>query len=92
MQKKLTSQIQITHKLLTDEWYGTIKDILVRGIKRKHVPNPSTRPKAAKKFMSSVAALMTQNLSDIAIRSLLMFTNFMCDYRVSIRNFTIMLV
>lgn len=66
-----------------DEWYGTIKDILLRGIKRRHVPNSSTRPKAAKKFMSSVAALMTQNLSDIAIRSLLMFTNFMCDYRVS---------
>lgn len=66
-----------------DEWYGTIKDILVRGMKRKHVPNASTRPKAAKKFMSSVAALMTQNLSDIAIRSLMKFTDFLCDYRVS---------
>lgn len=50
------------------------------------MPNPSIRPKAAKKFMSSVAALMTQNLSDIAIRSLLMFTNYMCDYRVSVND------
>lgn len=83
LQKTIISQIQITHKRLTDDWYGTIKEILVKGIRRKHVPNSTTRPKAAKKFMSSVAALMTQNLSDIAIKSLLMFTNFMCDYRVS---------
>lgn len=76
---------------MTDEWYGTIKDIITRGIKRKHVPNPTFRPRAAKKFMASVAALMTQNLSDIAIRSLLMFTNFMCDYHVSIAEMLLFL-
>lgn len=80
------TQIQTTHKLLTDEWYLTIKKILLKGIKKMHVPNAAVRPRAAKLFMKTVAALMSQNLADIAIRSALIFTDFVCDIRVGIHD------
>lgn len=78
------TQIQVTHKLLIDEWYGSIKTILLKGIKKKDVPNVSTRPRAAKHFMSSLAAVMNYNLADIATRSLLMYTEFVCDIKVCV--------
>lgn len=73
------TQIQTKHKLLIDEWYGSIKTILLKGIKKRDVPNASTKPRAAKQFMASLAAVMNDNLADIAARSLLIYTEFVCD-------------
>lgn len=78
----VTKQIEDTKLLLHDKWYGLIKNALQRGTKRKHVPDAIKR-KSLARFYDSVAALMTQNLSEIVIRSLKMYTNYMCDIGVS---------
>lgn len=73
--------METTKLLLNDQWYGSIKTLLIKGTKKKHVPDAS-KTRALKKFFDSLAALMAQNLSDIAVRSLEMFTDFMCDIGV----------
>ena len=72
----------MTKALLNDEWYSQLKTVLMKGTKKKHVPDVLKRKQLAR-FYDSVAALMSQNLSDITIRSLKMFTHFMCDIGVS---------
>lgn len=68
--------------MLLDKWYSRIKTLLLKGTKKKHVPEVS-RVKILKRFYDSVAALMSQNLSEITIRTLHKYTNFMCDFGVS---------
>lgn len=68
------------------EWYARIKELLLKGTRKRHVPDVS-KVKVLRRFYDSVAALMTQNLSDIAIRSLKSFTNFICDIGVSYNIF-----
>lgn len=83
MQTIITKQIEDAKNLLKDKWYGLIKDTLLKGTKKKHVPDMLNR-KAVKRFYNSVAALMSQNISDLTIKSLKLFTDFMCDFGVSI--------
>lgn len=78
----MIKHIEETKSLLNEQWYGLIKATLIKGTKKKHVPDV-TKTKALKKFYESLAALMAQNLSDIAVRSLKIFTDFMCDIGVS---------
>lgn len=78
-QSIVTKQIDETKLLLNDKWYGMLKKILLRGL---DIYVDKSNPKALKRMYDSIAALMTQNLSDITMRSLKMFTDFMCDFEV----------
>lgn len=77
----MTKQIEITKTMLMDQWYSRLKALLLKGTKKKHLPEVS-KVKTLKRFYDSVAALMSQNLSDITIRTLTDFTTFMCDIGV----------
>lgn len=80
-QTMVTKQIEETKQLLNDKWYGQIKATLLKATKKKHVPD-ILKKQAIKRFYNTVSALMSQNLSDITIRSLKQFTDFMCDFGV----------
>lgn len=80
----VAKQVEDTKQLLLDEWYARIKLLILKGTRKKHVPDLS-KVKVVRRFYDSVAALMSQNLSDIAIRSLKAFTHFMCDFGVGIK-------
>lgn len=82
LQTLVTKQVEEMKMLLMDEWYARIKLLLLKGTRKKHVPDLS-KVKVVRRFYDSVAALMSQNLSDITIRSLKAFTKFMCDFGVS---------
>lgn len=64
--------------MLTEKWYGNIQTIIQRGSKKKLVPE-TTKPRLLKRFFNSVAALMTQQLQDMCIRSLEAYTNYICE-------------
>lgn len=69
-------------QILSKKWYDFIQVILNRAIRNKTMPDCS-KEKTIRHFFNCVASLMTQNLQDIAIRSLTKFTDFMCDVAVS---------
>lgn len=67
--------------MLNDKWYGMIKTILLKGTKKRHVPDV-TNLKAIQRFYNCIAALMAQNLADMTMRSLRIYTDFLCDFGV----------
>lgn len=67
-------------EILSIKWYETLKSIIANAIKRKWIPDIA-RPRSLSRFFNCVAAQMTQNLQDIAVRSLLKFTEFIRDVR-----------
>lgn len=77
----ITQQVEYMKGVLYDQWYNKVGQILLIGAKKKHIPDP-TKKISLKMFFNSLAVLMGQNLSDIAIRSLKQFTNFFCDIGV----------
>lgn len=70
--------------LLNEKWYSRIQILLQKGTKKKHVPDV-TKVKTLTRFYDSISALMSQNLSDITIRTLHKFTEFICDIGVRFR-------
>lgn len=68
--------------MLLEKWYGEIQDILIRGNKRRLLPDVR-KPKMLGRFYNCVAALMTQQLEDLCIKSIEGYVNFMYDYGVS---------
>ncbi|XP_036230121.2 dynein axonemal heavy chain 7 isoform X1 [Bactrocera oleae] len=72
-------QIDTAKGLLENEWYGEIHQILLRASRRGLLPNVR-RMKLLQRFYNCVAALMTQQLEDICIRSLTSYADFICDY------------
>lgn len=71
-------QIEDAKAMLQDKWFGAIQTIISRGAKKKLVPE-ATKPRLLKRFYNSVAALMTQQLQDMCIRSLNAYTDYVCD-------------
>lgn len=71
---------------LKTKWYDSIQNTLHRAMRRKTIPD-GTKPKSLRRFFNCIAALMTQNLQDIAIRSLTKFTDFVCDIGVGVYPF-----
>lgn len=69
--------------MLQEKWFGAIQNIITRGSKKKLVPE-TTKPRLLKRFYNSVAALMTQHLQDMCIRSLRAYTEYVCDVGVSL--------
>lgn len=82
-QSTIGRQIENAKMELREKWYSAIQSIISRGAKKKLVPE-TTKPRLLKRFYNTVAALMTQNLQDMCIRSLLAYTDYICD--VGVRN------
>lgn len=74
----ITRQIENAKVMLQEKWFGAIQNIISRVSKKKLVPE-ATKPRLLKRFYNSVAALMTQHLQDMCIRSLSAYTNYICD-------------
>lgn len=75
-------QIEAMRQKLNTKWCDAIQSILNRGVKKKYLPDV-TKQRIIRRFFDCVAALMTQNLQDIAMRSLMKYTDFMCNVGVS---------
>ncbi|ALC38670.1 Dhc36C [Drosophila busckii] len=73
------SHIDLGKQMLEDVWYGEIHTTLLRASKRGQLPD-IRRMTLVKRFFNCVAALMTQQLEDICIRSLKGFANYVCDF------------
>lgn len=67
---------------LDKEWIGDIHNILLKAKQREMLPNVRNS-KLINRFYNCVAALMTQQLEDMCVRSINAFVNFICDYEVS---------
>ncbi|XP_017857964.1 PREDICTED: dynein heavy chain 7, axonemal [Drosophila arizonae] len=74
--------------MLEDVWYGEIHTTLLRASKRGQLPD-IRRMTLVKRFFNCVAALMTQQLEDICIRSLKAFADYVCDFGRSNPGFEI---
>lgn len=79
-------QIEDAKVMLQEKWFGAIQNIISRLSKKKLVPEP-TKPRLLKRFYNSVAALMTQHLQDMCIRSLSSYTDYICDVGKSNQGF-----
>jgi dynein heavy chain, axonemal len=88
----VTRQAEDAKVMLQEKWFGAIQNIISRMSKKKLVPEP-TKPRLLKRFYNSVAALMTQHLQDMCIRSLRAYTDYVCDVGKTNQGFrlTIML-
>lgn len=82
----ITRQIEDAKVMLQEKWFGSILTIISRASKKKLVPD-TTKPRLLKRFYNSVAALMTQQLQDMCIRSLSSFTDYVCDVGKSNQGF-----
>lgn len=82
----ITRQIEDAKVMLQEKWFGAIQTIISRGSKKKLVPE-TTKPRLLKRFYNSVAALMTQHLQDMCIRSLSSYTDYICDVGKSNQGF-----
>ncbi|XP_030383339.1 dynein heavy chain 7, axonemal [Scaptodrosophila lebanonensis] len=74
--------------MLEDTWYGEIHATLLKASKRGQLPD-IRRTTLVKRFFNCVAALMTQQLEDICIRTLKGFADFICDFGHSNPGFQI---
>jgi dynein heavy chain, axonemal len=82
----ITRQIEDAKVMLQEKWFGAIQSIISRASKKKLVPE-TTKPRLLKRFYNSVAALMTQHLQDMCIRSLSSYTDYICDVGKSNQGF-----
>uniref|UniRef100_A0A1B0F9M2 AAA+ ATPase domain-containing protein n=1 Tax=Glossina morsitans morsitans TaxID=37546 RepID=A0A1B0F9M2_GLOMM len=70
------------------DFMGEIHSILLKASKRKMLPDVR-RKKLIKCFYNCVAALMTQQLEDMCIRSITSFVNLICDYGKNFSGFVL---
>ena len=82
----ISRQIEDAKVMLQEKWFGAIQNIISRNSKKKLVPE-TTKPRLLKRFYNSVAALMTQHLQDMCIRSLSAYTDYVCDVGKSNQGF-----
>lgn len=82
----ITRQIENAKVMMQEKWFGAIQNIISRLSKKKLVPE-ITKPRLLKRFYNSVAALMTQHLQDMCIRSLSAYTSYICDVGKSNQGF-----
>lgn len=82
----VSRHVEDAKNMLNEKWMTAIQGILAKGSKRKIVPD-QTKPRLLKRFYDSVAALMTQQLQDMCIRSLHAYTNYICDIGMKNQGF-----
>ncbi|XP_029708760.2 dynein axonemal heavy chain 7 [Aedes albopictus] len=75
----VNQQIEEAKITLNDKWYGAIKNIFNKGVKKKLIPDEATKPKMLKKFFNSLATLMTRQLQNLCVDSVKTYTNYICD-------------
>lgn len=66
---------------LREEWIGEIHNILLKAKQRDLLPDVRNT-KLIKRFYNCVAALMTQQLEDMCVRSINTYVDFICDFQV----------
>lgn len=71
-------QIDNAKVMLQEKWFGSVQTIISKASKKNLIPE-TTKPRLLKRFYNSVAALMTQQLQDMCIRSLSAYTEYVCD-------------
>lgn len=81
LQYLCASHIDIGKHMMDETWFSDIQEILVEGKKKNIIPD-MRRTTLLRRFYNCLAALMTQQLEDICIRSLKAFADFVCDYGV----------
>lgn len=74
-------QIENAKNVLENQWLGEIHSILLKASLKGLLPDVR-KLRLIRRFYNCVAALMTQQLEDMCIRSLKTFADFICDYRV----------
>lgn len=82
----ITRHVEDAKVMLQEKWFGAIQNIISRLSKKKLVPE-TTKTRLLKRFYNSVAALMTQHLQDMCIRSLRAYTDYICDVGKSNQGF-----
>lgn len=82
----VNKQIEDAKSMLQDKWFGAIQSIIGKMTKKKIIPD-SSKPRLLKRFYNCVAALMTQHLQDMCIRSLTSYTTYVCDVGRSNQGF-----
>lgn len=82
----INRQIEDAKTMLQEKWFGAIQNIISKMTKKKLVPD-AAKPRLLKRFYNSVAALMTQHLQDMCIRSLTSYTEYVCDVGRSNQGF-----
>lgn len=78
----MNQQIEEAKITLNEKWYGAIKNIFNKGVKKKLIPDEATKPKMLKKFFNSLATLMTRQLQNLCVNSVKAYTNYICDVGV----------
>lgn len=73
-------QIDAMRNELAIGWYDALRDTFIRGKKKKHTPERS-KPKALQQFFDCISAMMTLKLTEVCLRSLTAYTDFLCDTR-----------
>ncbi|XP_053674809.1 dynein axonemal heavy chain 7 [Anopheles nili] len=82
----VNQQIEEIRLTLSEKWYGAIKTIFHKGVKKKLIPDDS-KPKMLKKFFNSLATLMTRQLQNLCISSIESYTHYICDVGRSNQGF-----
>ncbi|XP_052563215.1 dynein axonemal heavy chain 7 isoform X1 [Culex pipiens pallens] len=75
----VNQQIEEAKIMLNEKWYGSIKTIFNKGVKKKLIPDEVTKPKMLRKFFNSLATLMTRQLQNLCVSSVKAYTEYICD-------------
>lgn len=90
-QSTVNQQIEEAKIMLNEKWYGSIKTIFNKGVKKKLIPDEVTKPKMLRKFFNSLATLMTRQLQNLCVSSVKAYTEYICDVGVRFYLFCISL-
>ncbi|XP_055588743.1 dynein axonemal heavy chain 7 isoform X2 [Uranotaenia lowii] len=83
----VNQQIEEAKLLLDESWYGCIKIIFNKGVRKKLIPDAATKPKLLQKFFNSMATLMTRQLQNLCNKSIVAYTDYICDVGKSNQGF-----
>lgn len=76
-------QIEETKQFLVTNWYNAIQDLIMKKVK-KHLFQAKISKIKSKKFFRLLAITMENNLQDVCERSLVAYTDYICQMEVTI--------
>lgn len=85
-QSIITRQIEDTKLFLTTKWYNAIQELIMRKVK-KHLFQVKVSQIKSKKFFRLLAIVMENNLQEVCEKSLIAYTDFICQMEVGIQFF-----
>lgn len=83
LQAILMRQIEETKQFLATTWYNAIQELIMRKVK-KHLFQAKISKIKSKKFFRLLAITMENNLQDVCERSLVAYTDYICQMEVTI--------